>query len=106
MYRKNKGSITVEASLVVPLFLFFLLTMVKFYGMILAEAGIHQALAEAAGYTAQYSYLEQAIKKTQDFQAGNTGILLSQFRDYIGDNPFVEANVVGGKNGIILSICI
>ena len=103
MYRKNKGSITVEASLVVPLFLFFLLTMVKFYGMILAEAGIHQALAEAAGYTAQYSYLEQAIKKTPAFQAGNTGILLSQFRDYIGDNLFVEANVVGGKNGIILS---
>ena len=105
MYKKNKGSITVEASLVVPLFLFFLLAMVKFYGMILAEARIHQALAEAAGYAAQYCYFEQTRKgDSQVLKIANTGILWSQFRDYIGENPFVEACVTGGKAGILVSV--
>ncbi|MBD8972364.1 MAG: pilus assembly protein, partial [Clostridiales bacterium] len=100
----NKGSVTVEAGLVVPLFLFFLFTVVKFYGMILAEAKIHQALAEAAGYTAQYSYLEQQLRKEDhQYTAGNAGILLSQFRDYIGDDVWVENNVSGGKNGVVIS---
>ena len=90
--------------MVVPLFLFFLFTVVKFYGMILAEAKIHQALAEAAGYTAQYSYLEQQLRKEDhQYTAGNAGILLSQFRDYIGDDVCVENNVSGGKNGVVIS---
>lgn len=100
----NRGSVTVEASLVVPLFLFFLLTVVKLYGMLFAEAKIHQALAEAAGYTAQYCYLESRIKTEKHTQiTANTAILSSQFRRYLGEDSWVVRNVSGGKNGIVIS---
>ena len=53
--RRQKGFITVEACMVVPLFLFFMLAMASVIMLLLAEAHIHQSLVEAAGYTAQYA---------------------------------------------------
>lgn len=101
---KNRGSITVEASIVVPLFLFFLLTVAKIAGMLIAEAQIHQSLAEAAGYTAQYCYLEQRLLgDNSSAVVVNTGVLVSQFQDYIGDSSYVEKNVAGGEKGIIIT---
>lgn len=103
--RKNKGFITVEASVVVPLFLFFMLAVGRIAMLLFAEAHIHQSLAEAANDTAGYCYLEK--KLSQDTQAEvfiNLAILTKQFRTYLGDDPYVEHTIKNGKNGVLLSI--
>lgn len=101
---KNKGAATVEACLVVPIFLFFMVMVIRIFTMLIADAQIHQSLAEAAGYTAQYCYLEDRIKKNETVSGiVNTGVLLSQFRDYLGDSFYVERCVAGGKNGIMIT---
>lgn len=124
--RKHTGSITVEACLVIPLFLFFMLAMADIIMLLLAEAHIHQSLAEAAGYTAQYAYLEDGINTGRKKRAVSEGkpvsnqdtskakggtekivnfaILVTRFQKYLGDDYYVERMISGGKGGIILSI--
>lgn len=131
MREKNRGSATVEACLTVPLFLFFMLAMADLYMLFIAEAHIHQSLAEAAGYTAQYAYLEDRLKTqsadrtaAKDWEDSeepdsngnlqtekdgwnvlvNSAMLIKKFREYLGDDIYVEKMIVGGKNGIILTI--
>lgn len=128
---KNLGSVTVETCLAVPLFLFFMLAMADLYMLFMAEAHIHQSLAEAAGYTAQYAYLEDRLrthgtdqgtdKNQADFEKPdpkgdlqkeenalnvlvNSAILIKKFREYLGDDIYVEKMIAGGKNGILLTI--
>lgn len=115
--KKNKGYITVEASIVVSLFLFFMLAMAGMYMMLLAEAHIHQALAEATDYMAQYCYLEQKLfqskKKHRDEgeqrQANvemlvDTVLLKSRFKEYLGEDFYVERMISGGKEGIAIRV--
>ena len=109
----NRGSATVEACVVVPLFLFFLLYISLLFMMIMADAHIHQSLAEAAIYGAQYGYLEDRLLKIKqdNGDVGETGskaiinsiLINKQFRSYLGDDKTVEKTVAGGKNGIIIT---
>lgn len=103
--KKNKGYTIVEASVIAPLFLFFMLAMGRLIMLLFAEAHIHQSLAEAANDTAQYCYLEE--KLSPGGQAGvliNLAILTKQFQTYLGDDPYVEHTIKNGKTGILLSI--
>lgn len=107
MSEENKGYITVECSLVVPLFLFFMLSLSGIFMLLIAEAHIHQSLAEAAGYTAQYSYLEKKLLENGGESAEfvvNQLILAKQFKTYLGDDAYVEKVILNGKNGILLTI--
>lgn len=104
---QNRGSATVEACLVVPLFLFFMLAIADFIMLLFAEAHIHQCLAEASDYTAQYAYLEKKLLDKAENQTGsilNTAILTKQFYTYLGEDSNVERVIQNGKYGILLSI--
>jgi hypothetical protein len=103
----NRGSITVEACLVVPMFLFFMLAVSGISMMLLADAHIHQSLAEAAGYTAQYAYLEKQIMSESNALTQsivNTTILKKQFKSYLGEDFYVEKMVQNGVTGILLTV--
>lgn len=107
MRERNKGYITVEVCLVVPLFLFFMLSISGIFMLLMAEAHIHQSLAEAAGYTAQYAYLEKKLLKNEGEyieNIGNQAILVKQFHTYLGNDFYVEKMVLNGAEGIILTI--
>ena len=117
--KRQKGFITVEACMVVPLFLFFMLAMASVIMLLLAEAHIHQSLVEAAGYTAQYAYLEEQLgkknkkvslpdsAKQKSSHIGNKiinyTILSTHFQEYLGEDFYVEKMVCGGKKGIIIT---
>ncbi len=104
---QNRGSVTVEACLVVPLFLFFMLAIADFIMLLFAEAHIHQSLAEAADYTAQYAYLEKKLLGETGNQTRsilNTAVLTKQFYIYLGEDANVEKIIQNGKYGILLSI--
>ena len=71
MKRRNEGSAVVEACVVIPLFLFFMLFIIYLYRMIYVDAHIHQCLCEAAVYCAKRCYLEDRLMK--EGEGGNTG---------------------------------
>lgn len=114
--RKNKGYITVEASLVVPLFLFFMLAMSGIFMVLMAEAHIHQSLAAATDYMAEYCYLEQKLlagdeKKATESQVSvnvenliDTAIIKQQLGKYIGNDFYVEKVISGGKSGVFVKV--
>lgn len=107
MKKRNKGYITVEACLVVPLFLFFMLSVSGIFMLLIAEAHIHQSLAEAASYTAQYAYLEKKLLNNENKIIENTGnqlVMVKQFKTYLGNDFYVEKVIENGANGIILTI--
>lgn len=107
MVRRNSGSVVVEACLIIPFFLFFVLAVGELLMLLLAEARIHQSLMEAADYTAQYCYLENKLLENTENQASaivNTVILTKQFHTYLGDDFYVEKTIQNGKYGILLSI--
>ena len=107
MGKRNRGYITVEACLVVPLFLFFMLSISGIFMLLMAEAHIHQSLAEAAGYTAQYAYLEKKLLKNENEYMGNIGnqvVLAKQFNTYLGSDFYVEKMILNGTDGIVLTI--
>lgn len=107
MKKLNNGSVTVEACLVVPIFLFFMLSMVNIAMLFMAEARIHQSLSEASIYTAQYEYLERKIEgksEREDYNLGNKIVLYKQFFKYLNNDSYVEKVVSNGKKGILLTI--
>lgn len=99
---RNRGSTTVEACIVVPLFLFFMLAITYMGMMLMADAHIHQSLAEAAIYGAQYCYLEERMLG-EGSSIVNMAIINSRFRTYLGDDKTVDKIVAGGRNGIIVT---
>ena len=61
MRKHNNGQAVVEACIVIPLFLFFMLFVIYLYRMIYVDAHIHQSLCEAAVYSAKRCYLEDRL---------------------------------------------
>ena len=115
--KENRGYITVEASLVVPLFLFFMLAMSGIFMVLMAEAHVHQSLAAATDYITEYCYLEQKLlsqkeekKTSKDKEFVNVDnlidavILKQQLSKYIGDDFYVEKVISGGKSGILVQV--
>lgn len=99
-HNNNYGSATVEACVIVPVFLFFLLEISYIFMMVMADAHIHQSLAEASIYGAQYCYLEDRISSASIL---NTVVINKQFRTYLGEDSMVDKVVAGGKNGIVIT---
>ena len=89
-YSKNRGSAVVEATLIIPLFLFAMLTIYAMCRCKLAEGIIYEAAAETAEYMAEYSYVSD-----------NT-LLLPQIKmqEYIDDKEPIERYISGGINGL------
>ena len=85
-----RGSAVVEATLIIPVFLF---AMLSFYNMCrckLAEGIIYEAAAETAEYMAEYSYISEPDLLIP-------GIV---FPEYIDNKVLVDESVTGGVKGI------
>lgn len=98
---KNRGVVTVEACFVVPVFLFFMLSLGNLFMLLMAEAHIHQSLAEASDYVAEYSYLEY---KTENSGVIDLVLLNTQFRKYLDDDFYVGHTVKNKENGILITV--
>lgn len=115
MYRRNRGYITVEASIIIPLFLFFMLAMAGICMTLMAEAHIHQALASATDYSAQHCYLKQKLSGTQEAEKPkdngidieklmDMAVIKKQFVTYLGEDFYVERMISGGREGILVTV--
>ena len=97
IYKNNAGSISVEASFVIPLFLFAMLAIVYMCNAIAVKGVIHEAAVETSEYMAEYSYLAD--------RKGELSILshvmaMEKFHEYLDDSDLVKTYVSGGTMGV------
>ena len=105
----NSGSATVEATLILPIFIFAMLFIYHLGGVLCTKAVVYEAMQETAAYLAEYTYF---YNKTSDIAeaeyrdrfigtAVNTATATGKLSDYIDDMDLVDTYVTGGADGII-----
>ena len=90
----NRGSAVVEATLIMPVFLFSMLAVFYMCRCKLAEGVIYEAAAETAEYMAEYAYIS-------DVDALLPQVIMP---GYIDDKEIIENSIEGGIKGIEASI--
>ncbi|SEF65856.1 hypothetical protein SAMN04487934_10256 [Eubacterium ruminantium] len=97
---KNKGFLSVEASIVLPLFMLFIYTFIMFCKVIMVRSVIYEAaLVETAEYMAEYAYLSE---KSDILDYSDYFVASTKVAEYIDDKALVNQLVKGGTSGISL----
>ncbi|ASK62851.1 hypothetical protein CFK37_12180 [Virgibacillus phasianinus] len=63
-YKKENGSITIEAAMIIPLFLMLILLLTSFVKISIAEMALKESVSETAQTVAHYSYLAMVAQNT------------------------------------------
>lgn len=114
MYRthlseNNSGSVTVEATMILPIFIFAMLFIYQLGSVLCTKAVVYEAMQETAAYLAEYTYFYNRASDMAeaDYQDSFTGTVISaatatgKLPDYIDDMDLVDTYVTGGADGII-----
>ncbi len=105
------GSMTVEAALIVPLFLFFFLNLCSILEMVRLHGNIQMALWETGRQTAVYSYLYGELDGEEErrqtiLKLGGTlltdFVLQSSIVHYLGEDYLDSSPLVYGSRGLSL----
>lgn len=107
-FLSERGSASVEAAIVLPVFIFAMLGIVSVAGAIQTRGIVYEGLHETALYLAEYSFLDRQIKDGADVgeEAGLISNGLSavtanaKLGEYIDDGGLVERYVDGGMAGL------
>lgn len=95
----NRGSAAVEASIVVPILLFFLMFFVHICNLYAVRSVIYEASAETAGYMAEYAYLTDTFPTAE---AADYPMAYLKLYEYLDDSVLPDRYVMGGLAGISL----
>ncbi|MBQ1327895.1 MAG: pilus assembly protein [Eubacterium sp.] len=106
----NKGIASVEAAIVIPIFLFAFLAIYHIINIISLKTIIFEAATETSEYLAERTYLEEVgiealSEKIGDYDI-DTGLISGVaaasvvFPGYLDDRKMVDKYVVGGVSGI------
>lgn len=87
---KNTGSASLEAALVVPLFLLVMVYLFQAFQSVLAETLVYEAAAQTAEYMAELSYMETC----------NVAVAYMKFPGYIDEEDTVNRYIQGGTSGV------
>ncbi|MFS1512614.1 TadE family protein [Chengkuizengella sp. SCS-71B] len=68
MLKQNRGSLVLEASIVLPIFISVFLALISFLQIALAEMALHQAVNEATKMTATHVYPVYILNNNQSIQ--------------------------------------
>lgn len=91
--RKLKGSMAVEGSLVLPIFLFFMITILLSIEAVRFQSDAQEAMHQSGNQYAFTSYLEKyANQPSADIE--------SQVKGYLDDQLYPYLCVSGGRNGV------
>lgn len=88
--KENRGSATVEATLVLPIIIFAILGLFGMFRLRMAEAYVYEAAVETVEYMAQVSYLSECQVLVPN----------ACFPGYVDNKSLVESYIRGGTNGV------
>ena len=109
------GSMTLEATMALPIFLFFFLNLLSLFQMLYIQASVTQALHTTGKQLATYAYacragVEGFAEDGSAAGAGTLGVLggiafsetaaKALFYNNLGDPPLLSSGIRGGKYGI------
>lgn len=98
-----RGSLTVEAALVLPLFLFFLVGILKLSEGVQTEAAVRASLWETGKKLSTYAYITEYGEEKEQveklFGAGATAYTYASFLEQEGREYWNHSMVSGGSNG-------
>ena len=99
-----KGSLTIEASIVLPIFVMAIMVLIFFVQAIQMQVQIQKALFNQTMKTAGYSYyLSQAEMPTEAEKFFESEYIKLNIINELGDGFFKNGYIVNGKNGFILN---
>ncbi len=98
----NRGSVSIEAAIALPMFLFTMLFLAYVSEISAVRATVYEGCIETAEYMAEYVYLANNISEDENLlnDALTAGTLLVRFNEYVDNDALLEKYVVGGKNGV------
>lgn len=88
--QNNVGSTTVEATIILPLFIFFVLAFFQIARLRMAESIIYEAAIETVEYLAEFTYLEKS----------DVFLAKAKFKDYVDNQSLIEGYIVDGVEGV------
>ncbi|MDY7045179.1 pilus assembly protein [Virgibacillus sp. M23] len=90
-FRTEDGSITLEAALIIPILLTFILFLTSLVKISIAELALKEAVSDTAQTVAHYSYLSLvAEKKIQDTTDGFVDDLKNKAGESLGNNEIAN----------------
>lgn len=118
--RRNNGSATIEAMLILPLFLMAAFAFYTIGNFLQAEMFVYEAMQETAQYFAEYQYVWELAetdgdagqaektagtdngKNVRQMGTANVNCLTAklQFEKYVDDSELLDTCVSGGRDGI------
>lgn len=109
MKNRKKGSLTVEASLVLPIFLFAVVSFLYFFQIMWIQERVHFGLWETGKEISKYGYICDSVGVTgmepDEYKSTAkkviSGVLTGErMKAYVSDTFLNESCVVGGAGGI------
>lgn len=100
-----KGSITVECSIVLPMFLVFCMQLICVISLMQLHSNIEAALHQSVSKWAIREYLANSAGIETDSAAGllaSDVVIRSDIVSYIGKENLDDSMIVGGSNGIVV----
>lgn len=113
--RHRNGSITVEASLVLPIFIFAVTAFLYFFQIILVQENIQHAMSETGKCLSETAFIYEYVQKynkedSMDENGKNTAVeiidsvvMKTKMKDFIEESVIENSCILGGMSGIIMS---
>ncbi len=92
--KENRGSATLEATLIVPLLIFAILFIYNLGCSKMSEEVLYEGVVETVEYVSEYAYLAN-----EDFPMYNT-TAYRVFSDYVDRPELLEKYIKGGSSGV------
>lgn len=118
--REKRASITVEASLVLPFYIFSIMAFIYIIQILLVQEHIHSAMIQTGEYVSQYAYVYDYIQNYQedeecskDIKSQNEDrslakaigeVLFLQYKlvGYMDEKLINNSCIIGGTQGIVM----
>ena len=93
----NKGTVSVEASIAIPIFLFTMLALIYIAEINTVKGVVYEAAIETTEYMAEYAYLTDCFEETDVM---DYPMAFLRFEEYVDSKALLDKYIVGGCAGV------
>lgn len=97
LMKNNNGSVSIEASLVLPLFVFVMLFFIYIGNIYTVKAAVYEGCIETTEYMAEYAYLTDSFETAEIM---DTAMAQVRFLEYVDSKALLDKYIIGGTMGV------